>query len=152
MKKNINSPKQNETPKRETIKTPKKNMENTPREVSEYNKKMQPMLYIPPEIWEHILSYVEPPKKTCPTCSLEYCRICLDKQHFMCSKCKTVVCTNTPGVTHVKCQYCPARQCSSDCMTFKRLNKGGNATHFAYGCEECVTRHMTRLSSWDCVP
>ena len=105
-------------------------------------EKEKPPLYIPPEIWENIISHLDPIKK-CVECNQEYCEVCRKRSsgdHINCKLCDKFLCLNNPSnpsyVTLLRCMHCRVILCQ-DC-TVHRLVTKDNATYHKCGCPDCV--------------
>ena len=104
----------------------------------------KPALYIPPEMWEHILSYLEPKQKICEKCKKKYCSHCSGNLHFECADCNKFVCKRDFCNYHnIQCQLCKGELCK-ECYTWDNISKNG-VSYLRYGCKKCVTQMKKKI-------
>jgi hypothetical protein len=105
-------------------------------------------LYIPPEIWENIISYIRYDIK-CEKCGEIYCNKCLDNRHFYCDTCSKFMCNRMDACT--KCVHCPKYMCdNNECFKMRIIRKNG-VTYTRFGCTECLDDHEKKIMEWDSI-
>ena len=111
-------------------------------------------LYVPPEIWEHILQYT---MAECKICNNKYSLNCyntpdINCSHSKCGTCEDVICLNANESTAEKCTMC-IKNVHKKCLAIERIQKpDSNAVYYRIGCKPCVESSKKALLGWDCIP
>ena len=97
-------------------------------------------LYVPPEIWEHILKFVKPDIKICKKCNSKVCMNCeCDTGHEFCKFCNRMYCLIRNGHLN-KCRVCSAKVCHKCGIHYRRRNTDWQTfTSFQSICLHCVS-------------
>ena len=111
---------------------------------------MTTSLYIPPEIWDKILSFLPPLSKKCEGCYMEYCVTCSKKtmmfenpKHVICVDCNELCCGKGKFGKIQHCLFC-TRCIHKNCMTQVTVTLD-NATTLKEGCKACINNLIEEL-------
>ena len=112
----------------------------------EFEKKT---LYVPPDIWKIILSYL---KDECHNCGGKICRECINNnvhnKHMICKTCEKIIC---PTQKTQKCKSC-ASELHKECYVFGSVKKATSSYFISDVCKPCFEKRRQSIISWDCIP